>query len=208
MSNSIGIGYSPSANGKSGWSTGGIVAGVGLSTDIYIDNNVELGRPSLGGGLRGFMPQSVMDHDNSHEFAKNRFFLRDAWNTSSTTGSAYPKRIIGPFRAVNNAGDILSRQNYSCGGSCQSFQSRPGVKGLRQRFGSISDACTSSVTYSLNQVNPNVPASACNSKFVYDGSDYINFKKKQAINKTYNDRSFGGDNYAAAQSAIRHIKRY
>lgn len=208
MSNSIGIGYSPSANGKSGWSSGGVVAGVGLSTDIYIGNNVALGRPSLGGGLRGFMPQSVMDHDNSHEFAKNRFFLRDAWNTSSTSGSAYPKRIIGPFRAVNNAGDILSRQNYSCGGSCQSFQSRPGVKGLRQRFGSISDACVASTTYSIDQVNPNVPASACNSKFVYDGSDYINFKKKQAINKTYNDRSFGGDNYAAAQSAIRHIKRY
>lgn len=208
MSNSIGVGFSTSANGKSGWSTGGIVVGPGLSTNIYIDNNVALGRPSLGGGLRGFMPQSVMDHDNTHEFAKTRFFLRDAWNTSSTSGSAYPKRIIGPFRAVNNAGDILSRQNYSCGGSCQSFQSRPGVKGLRQRFGSISDSCVPSTLYSTDQVNPNVPASACNSKFVYDGSDYINFKKKQAINKTYNDRSFGGDNYAAAQSAIRHIKRY
>jgi hypothetical protein len=57
-------------------------------------------------------------------------------------------------------------------------------------------------------VNPNVPASSCNGKFVYDGSDYINFKKKQAINKTYNDRSFGGDNYAASQSAIKAIRRY
>jgi hypothetical protein len=208
MSNSIGIGFSPSATGKSGWSTGGFAYGPGLSTNIYISNNPGLDRPSLGGGLRGIMPQSVMDHDNTHEFAKTRLYLRDAWNTSSYSGSANPKRMVGPFRAVNNAGDILSRLNYSCGGTCQSFQSRPGLAGLRQRFGSISNACNSSVTYSSNQLNPSVPASACNGKFVYDGSDYTNFKKKQAINKTYNDRSFGGDDYAASQSAIRAIKRY
>jgi len=194
--------------GKSGWTSGGAVYGPGLSTNIYISNNIALNRPSLGGGLRGIMPQSVMDHDNSHDFAKTRFFLRDSWNTSSVSGSAYPKRMVGPFRAVNNAGDLLSRQNYSCGGTCQSFQSRPGLGGLKHRLGSISNACTTSVTYSANQVNPNVPASSCNGKFVYDGSDYINFKKKQAINKTYNDRSFGGDNYAAAQSVIRAIRRY
>jgi len=208
MSNSIGTGFSPSATGKSGWSSGGAVYGPGISENIYISNNPSLGRPSLGGGLRGIMPQSVMDHDNSHEFAKTRFFLRDSWNTSSYSGSANPKRIIGPFRAVNNAGDLLSRQNYSCGGSCQTSQSRPGLNGLRHRFGSISDACIASTVYSLNQVNPNIPASACNSKFVYDGSDYINFKKKQAMNKAYNDRSFGGDNFSAAQSVIRASKRY
>jgi hypothetical protein len=208
MSNSTGTSFSPSATGKSGWSSGGIVLGPGLSENIYISNNVALGRPSLGGGLRGIMPQSVMDHDNSHEFSKTRFFLRDAWNTSSYSGSAYPKRMVGPFRAVNNAGDLLSRQNYSCGGSCQTSQSRPGLKGLSQRLGSISNACTASVYYSTDQMNPNVPASSCNNKFVYDGSDYINFKKKQAMNKAYNDRSFGGDNFAAAQSVIRASKRY
>jgi hypothetical protein len=208
MSNSIGTSFSTSATGKSGWSSGGIIVGPGLTENIFISNNAVFGRPSLGGGLRGIMPQSVMDHDNTHDFAKTRFFLRDSWNTSSYSGSAYPKRMVGPFRAVNNAGDLLSRQNYSCGGSCQSVQSRPGVKGLKHRFGSISDACTASTIYSLDQVNPNVPASACNSKFVYDGSDYINFKKKQAMNKTYNDRSFGGDNFSAAQSAIRAIRRY
>jgi len=208
MSNSIGTSFSPSAGGKSGYTSGGIIAGPGLTENIFISNNPSLGRPSLGGGLRGIMPQSVMDHDNSHEFAKTRFFLRDSWNTSSYSGSAYPKRMVGSFRAVNNAGDLLNRQNYSCGGSCQSVQSRPGLKGLGHRLGSISNACTASVYYNLDQANPNVPASACNTKFVYDGSDYINFKKKQAMNKVYNDRSFGGDNFSAAQSAIRAIRRY
>ena len=116
--------------------------------------------------------------------------------------------MIGSFRAVNNAGDILSRQNYSCGGTCQSFQSRPGLNGLRNRFGSISTACTADVFYSSNQVNPAVPASACNTKFVYDGSDFIRFRRNQAINRNYNDRSFGGDDYSGSQSAYRHIRRY
>ncbi len=207
MSNSIGTGFSPSATGKSGWSTGGlgdlvrIIPGIGFNITVG-------GRPRLGGGMKGIMPQPLVDHDNSDEFARARFYLKDAWNTSSTSGSSYPKRIIGPFRAVNNAGDILSRQDYSCGGTCQSFQSRPGLRGLRGRFGSISDSCTPSVLYSSNQINVAVPPSACNGKFVYDGSDYINFKKKQAINRNYNDRSFGGNDYSAAQSAMRAVRRY
>jgi hypothetical protein len=154
------------------------------------------------------MPQPIINHDNSDEFAQIRFLLKDAWNTSSLSGSSNPKRIIGSFRAVNNAGDILSRQNYSCGGTCQSFQSRPNVKGLRSHFGSISTSCDADVFYSSNQVNPAVPASACNTKFVYDSSDFIRFRRNQAINRNYNDRSFGGDDYSTSQSAYRHVRRY
>jgi hypothetical protein len=214
MSNSIGIGFSPSSNGKSGWSTGGVGAFAflipGLGHNIYINNDPTNGRPSLGGGFRGIMPQSVIDHDNSDEFAQMRFTLRQAWNTTkySGQGGIQNTRIVTPFRAVNNAGDVLSRQNYSCGGTCQSFQSRPGLNGLKQRFGSNLNTCTPSALYSGLQVNPGVPASACNVKFVYDGSDYTKFLRQKAMNKTYNDRSFGGDDYNASQDAIRHIKRY
>jgi hypothetical protein len=207
MSNGIGS-FSQTATGKSGWSTGGLGDLLGFIRGIGYNINNASGNPDLGGGFKGIMPQPVVDHDNSHEFSKTRFYLRDAWNTSSISGSSYPKRIIGPFRAVNNAGDILSRQDYSCGGTCQTFQSRPGLNGLRQHFGSISNSCTPSVLYSTNQINPAVPASACNGKFVYDSSDYINFRKKQAINRNYNDRSFGGNDYSGAQSAIRAIRRY
>jgi hypothetical protein len=211
MSNSIGTGFSPSATGKSGWSTGGLgdlaalVAGLGRS--IYVNGNPVNG-PLLGGGFKGRMPQPIMDHDNSEYFARTRFTLRDAWNTTSRSGSSYDKRIITPFRAVNNAGDILSRQEYSCGGTCQTPQSRPNVKGLRTRFGSISVSCIPSVLYSTTQINPNVPASACNVKYVYDGSDYTSYLKLKAINKNYNDLSFGGNNYSGAQSVIRAIRRY
>jgi hypothetical protein len=212
MSNSVGTSFSPSATGKSGWSTGGLGDLVGyipgLGINILIGGNKSLNRPYLGGGLRGYMPQSVLNHDNADEFAQTRFLLKDAWNTSSLSGSSNPKRMIGSFRAVNNAGDILSRQNYSCGGTCQSYQSRPGLKGLRGRFGAVSTSCDADVIYSSNQVNPAVPASACNTKFVYDSSDFIRFRKNQAINRNYNDRSFGGDDSSTSQSAYRRIRRY
>ena len=211
MSNSIGTSFTQTATGSSGWSTGSLgdlaVFVKGLGRPIYVNNNPMLG-PLLGGGFKGRMPQPLIDHDNSDSFAQTRFTLRDAFNTTSKTGSSYPKRIITPFRAVNNAGDLLSRQNYSCGGSCQSFQSRPGLNGLRQRFGATSDSCRADIFWSAVQVNPTVPSSTCNGRYVYDSSDYIRFKKNQAVNKNYNDISFGGNDYSTSQVAIRHSKRY
>ena len=203
MSNNIGTSFSVSATGTSGFTTGSlgslaaIVPGIGLPY-----------KGSLGGGLPGLIANPTIDHDNSNQFARTRFMLRDAWNTSSYSGSSNKKRIITPFRAVNNAGDLLSRENYSCGGSCQSYQSRPGLKGLKFHFGSTSNSCQPSVLWSASQVDKTIPSSTCNVKYVYDGSDYIKFKKDQAMNKNYNDRSFGGNDYSAAQSNIRHIRRY
>ena len=206
MSNSIGVSNRITATGSSGFTTGSLGSLLALVSGIGYPYNGP--GPKLGGGLPGLMPQPIVDHDNSDQFARTRFMLRDAWNTTSYSGSSNPKRITTPFRAVNNAGDLLSRQNYSCGGTCQTFQSRPGLRGLSQRFGSTSVSCQPSVLWSSVQVDPKVPSSTCNVKWVYDGSDYIRFKKDQAVNKNYNDRSFGGNDYNGAQSAIRHIKRY
>jgi hypothetical protein len=59
-----------------------------------------------------------------------------------------------------------------------------------------------------NQRRPGIPSSTCNVKYVYDGSDYTTFKKNQAINRTYNDKSFGGDASNASQSAWRRVRRF
>jgi hypothetical protein len=167
------------------------------------------GNPVLGGGLRGFMPQGLVGDNRSASFAKTRFLLKDSWNTSHISGSGYKNRMITPFRAVNNAGDLLCRQNYSCGGTGQTPQSRPGLYGLAQHLGSTSTNCTPSVIWSFLQIsNPQIPSSTCNGKFVYDGSDYTTYKKRLAIQQNYNDRSFGGNDYSGAQSAYRAIRRY
>ena len=152
----------------------------------------------LGGGIPGFIAQKLLDTNNNDEYAQTRFTLRQAWNTKYVTLLNGRKRIITPFRAVTNSGDILSRESYSCGGSCQTFQSRPGLFALRGRFGAIQSQCD----------NSGIPPSTCNVKYVYDSSDYITYLKQKAVNKNYNDLSNGGDQHSASQSAWRAIRRY
>lgn len=161
---------------------------------------LDLSGKSLGGGFTGKMPQSVITNDHDNSFAQIRFTLKDAWNTTKYSGqNGYiNKRIITPFRAVNNAGDVLSRVNYSCGGACQSFQSRPNVHGIKVSLGGIQSVCDQTL----------VPPAACNVKYVYDSSDYTTFLKQQAVNRNFNDSSFGGNQYSTAQSKIRSIHRY
>ena len=152
----------------------------------------------LGGGIPGFIPQALITTNNDNEFIDTRFLLKNSWNTNYSRLPNNIKSNCTPFRAVNNAGDLLSRQSYSCGGSCQTFQSRPGMFGLKQRFGAIQSVCDGS----------GIPPASCNTKFVYDNSDYVRYLKQKAINKNYNDLSYGGDTSSASQSAIRAIRRY
>lgn len=167
---------------------------------------------SSGGAIQGYMPQQNQTVDKEYEnFESVRFTLKNAWNTNypqQLKANKLTKSIVTPFRAVNNAGDLLSRSNYSCGGPCQTFQNRPGLRGLKQRFGSVSVSCTPSAAYNSLQLNKSIPAAACNTKFVYDSSDYIRYLKQSATAKNYNDLSYSGDNNNASQSAQRAIRRY
>ena len=165
----------------------------------------------LGRGLPGFIPQQLQVSDNSSEFPQNRFILKDAWNTNylrtmiPTTvvpgkpNSGVRALCVTPFRAVTNSGDVLSRPNYSCGGPCQTFQSRPGLHGLKNHFGHIADTC---------DYEGAVPPASCNVKYVYDSSDYSRYLKERAINRNYNNSSNGGDQNSGSQSAWRAIRRY
>jgi hypothetical protein len=165
-----------------------------------------------GGAIQGWMPQTTQNVDKRYpEYEQIRYTLKNAWNTtypSQLKRNNLKKTITTPFRAVNNAGDLLSRENFSCGGSCQSFQSRPGLYGLRTHFGSVSVSCTPSAAYNSLQEIKNIPAAACNVKYVYDSSDYITYLKQRAVNRNYNDLSNGGDDYKSSQSAQRAIRRY
>jgi len=171
-----------------------------------------INKSNSGGGIKGWMPQSTYNTEKRYpDYEQIRFTLKNAWNTSyqrQLRNDGLTKSIITPFRAVNNAGDLLGRENFSCGGSCQSFQSRPNVRGLKTHFGSVSVSCTPSAAYNSLQLNKSIPASACNVKYVYDSSDYTKYLKQKAFVKNYNDYSFGGDDYKTSQSAQRAIRRY
>ena len=134
-----------------------------------------LGSTVLGGPFNGYSgTQTVTNYKDSAQTA-TRSVLRNAWNTMYATGTVNGHaRVITPFRAVNNLGDFLARKNYVCGGPNQVNASKPGMKG---RIGSIISSCD----------DTGVEAANCNPKFVSDSSDYVKFRKQQAINRTYND---------------------
>jgi hypothetical protein len=164
-----------------------------------------------GGAINGYMPQPTQLVDKRYpEFEQIRFTLKNAWNTtypSQLKRDKLKRSITTPFRAVNNAGDLLSRDNYSCGGPCQTPQFRPQLHGLKQRFGATSKTCVPSAYYNSLQMLSDIPSATCNVKYVYDSSDYIRYLKQKAVNQNYNDYSYGGDQSSASQSTMRHSKR-
>tara|TARA_B110000285_G_scaffold107740_1_gene122446 strand:+ start:21633 stop:22004 length:372 start_codon:yes stop_codon:yes gene_type:complete len=117
----------------------------------------------LGGPHNGHSAKQTVSSKRDSENAMTRKVLRSSWNTPYATGTyAGNKRVITPFRAVNNLGDFLGRTNYSCGGPKQ-------------------------MTFTCDSTG--VPSSSANVKFVPDSSDYIRFRKQQAMNRNYNDAS-------------------
>ena len=99
----------------------------------------------------------------------------NSWNTTYKNQLGGSGAAATPFRIVTNSGDLLGRKNYSCGGSCQTSQSKPNIKGIKSRMGHILDNCD----------NSGVSSASCNVKYVYDSSDYTRFKKEQSLNQQY-----------------------
>lgn len=152
---------------------------------------------NLGGPYTGFTSKPTAKDQKDGEYSLERRVLRRSWNGAQTANSINGYgRIITPFRAVNNAGDYLGRVNYKCGGSSLESASKPGQKNLIRR---MTDVCDSK----------NVTANYGNSKFVFDSSDYVRFKKQRAISRNYNDVTYVGDSgngsYTKSRlQAIRH----
>jgi hypothetical protein len=168
-----------------------------LTNSGLVDDNI-IGISNLGFGLKGFIPQQLITTDAS-AYGPTRLYLREAFDTSylrQKTLQGVPARINSPFRLVTNAGDKLSRVNYTCGGYSNQG-SRPQNRGLKRLWGSTQFACDGS----------GIEAANCNTKYVYDGSDYTAFLKNRSYNKTYNLPTNGGNAYNTSQSVIRHVKR-
>jgi len=183
------------------------IKGSNVAFNIFAINS-----KSSGGAIQGWMPQATLLTDKRYpEYEQIRFTLKNAWNTtypSQLRRNNLTQTITTPFRAINNAGDLLSRENFSCGGSCQTYQSRPGLHGLKTHFGSVSVSCSPSTAYNNLQLIKDIPAATCNVKYVYDSSDYTTYLKQKAFNKNYNDLSFGGDQSNSTQSRQKAIRRY
>jgi hypothetical protein len=94
---------------------------------------------NLGGPFQGYSAKQTMTNYKDSEQAATRSVLRRSWNNQNALGVINGnQRVITPFRAVNNLGDFLGRQNYVCGGPNQISANKPGWKG---RIGSIISQC-------------------------------------------------------------------
>ena len=165
-------------------------------TLYFVQKNTTSTKPSpLGGGpFNGFSPQQTLSNFKDGEQSLTRSILRNAWNTAYATGTYNGhKRIITPFRAINNSGDFLCRVNYSCGGPNPINEKRWVMRSI---MGTMPQNCDGT----------GVPASSCNVKFVADSSDYITFRRQQATNRTYNDLSNGGDEHNASYVPLKAVR--
>ena len=125
--------------------------------------------------IKGISAKQTLTNYKDGEQSLDRGVLRRGWNQLNAIGTINgKKRVITPFRAVNNLGDFLARPNYVCGGPNQVNASKPGWKG---HIGSIISSCD----------NSGVEGASCNPRFVSDSSDYVRFRKLRAMNKNYND---------------------
>jgi hypothetical protein len=142
--------------------------------------------PKLVGGGANSNSGSGMEGGSARETM--RFTLRQAWNGKAASGTVNGIKVAAtPFRAVNNAGDLLNRVDYTSGGSNQ------------VNTGIIKLAANGSARFLGGSIfakldGTGVPSANTNVKWVYDGSDYTKFKKQQTANKNYNDSSYGGSN--------------
>jgi hypothetical protein len=78
---------------------------------------------------------------------------------------------------------------------------------LRDAFGTGANnktrKCTTPFRISVNESCAGKPGKAA---VIYSGSDYIRFKKLVAVNKNYNDSSFGGDNNNGSYDALKRAR--
>ena len=101
-----------------------------------------------------------------------------------------------PFRTAMNAGDINGTKN-----------SPVDVNALPKPSNQVKVGPSFLNSWKLsagsNDVFSGGSAYTGNPRHVYDGTDYVRFKKLQKINKNYRDHTFGGDQHNASQSAYR-----
>lgn len=150
---------------------------------------------NLGGPYQGYSPTQTITNYKDSEQTRIRRILRSAWNNTNTAEDINGNgRVTTPYRAVTNLGDYLGRVNYVCGGSNQINKTFPGRQGP---MGSIISRCDGT---GIDAANGNV-------RFVSDTSDYITYKKQNAINNVYNDLAFGGDESHGSYEAYMRVKR-
>ena len=175
--------------------------------------NISDTNPSrLGGGVPGFQPKLLGGGANSKSGSgmeggqgrgKARIELRKAagkYNYLRQANILLTKTGLTPFRQAFIAGDYKKYGKDPYAGQDPRLPKINQVNGLGPTLrytngGSISQD-RGGATFSGNP------------RFVYDSSDYVRYKNLSAQNKTYNDKSFGGDDSNGSYTFLMAVRRY
>lgn len=154
----------------------------------------------LGKGKAGIQPSLFGSMDGGNERAVSRKYLVKAFGNLYNNGLKsspllYSKNTLGPFKTAFNSGDVTTNTSSATHPKYGIEANQVGGNNLARLQG-LGDGT----------LNNGIASYSGNSKFVYDGSDYIRFKRLMAINKNYNDKSFGGANNSQSQSALRKVR--
>lgn len=157
-------------------------------------SNLPMVMTNLGGPYQGYSPTQTINNYKDSEQTRIRRILRSSWiNQNTATNINGHGRVTTPYRAVNGLGDYLGRVNYVCGGSNQINRTFPGRQGP---IGSIISRCDGT----------GIDAKSGNVRFVSDTSDYITYKKQNAVNNLYNDLTFGGNESRADYVPLMRVR--
>lgn len=166
---------------------------------LPVDSN-SFDQTSLGGGKKGTQPLLFGIMDGGNERSTSRKYLAKAFGNLYNTGlgsspALYSTNILGPFRTAYNAGDVTTNGYGATNPKYGQAPNQVGGNNL-SRLQGLGDGVSR---------NGNASYSG-NPRFVHDGSDYTRFKKLMAVNKNYNDSTFGGANNSQSQSVLKKIR--
>jgi len=161
---------------------------------------------NLGGGIQGVR--------RGTGFANSTFSADDAMKRKILRKVIKPNRVVvnnttilstaGPFRTALSQGDFLNRIGQKCGGCNQVNDVNSRI--LRPNLADgISNVNCNTMTCGVTPSQ--IPLYCGNNKYVSDSSLYTLFKNLSAINKNYNDSSFGGNSNNGSYTFLMRVRR-
>tara|TARA_Y100000768_G_scaffold388600_2_gene385503 strand:- start:4499 stop:4990 length:492 start_codon:yes stop_codon:yes gene_type:complete len=134
----------------------------------------------------------------SSDRATTRFILRNAFGNSCLFKNyGLTKSVITPFRMVMNAGDPNGTKNSAPTNKMPGSNQVNGIQGALSR---------ANMTFGGARNDGNSYFSG-NPTYVYDSSNYVTFKRQQAVNRNYNDLKNGGDQHNASYVNLMAVRR-
>jgi len=167
-----------------------------------MSNQIPFNNFNLGGNTSyPLLPKLIHSMDAGNERSLYRKQLSKAFGNMYNSGLKsspllYQNNILGPFRTAYNAGDVITN-------TIQTTNTIYGVEPNHIGGNNLSRIQTNNgdgITRAGNAMY------AGNPKYVYDGSDYVRFKKLQAINKNFYDYSYGGANNSQELQALDRVR--